>query len=533
MFTRPRKKSTSIPGGFRDFCGKWTFAGCVFIVVLLCAIGFRIYKAHNTGILYDEIWAYEDYCSDLHTVFTTYKAPNNHVLNQCLIVLTEKIFGDYEHFLRIPSVLFGILFCCSLAAIIRKTIHSRVLQIIMLFLILFNWFVVDLTILARGYSMVAGVTFFCIAVMLYRYKCDSDGKEPSWSMVFLIIGMNFMAFGSLLSSLGFVLSINMAYAIWVGKDLIGQGRKSLLVFLTRFGAIFIGSVLSLYLLYRPILSNILEMGKAYKVDDTLGVYVKKVLWDHMVFLDFSRLRFATSVFKLAILILIICAVITIVKFLLKLSKEKGKLIFLSNPAILILLFSLCLFFFMAMQRHVFGVSLSKPRHGVFFLVLVLLSSGIILDRAVEALSRVKLVSYGLCAVCSSVLVTLGFLNFSSWNAVHTHYWAWAVQSSVAPLVRTLKDIDPDKRWQIKLTENRTKNCDRSIRYYQKFGYNAEVSDDNAYDVWILPQSKPDSRYMCLDQKRFDEHHTCVIVNPESFSNKAIFYELQRAAKVKK
>lgn len=533
MFTRPRTSSNSIPDGVRHFWDKWTFAGCVFMGVLLCAIGFRIYKAHNTGILYDEVWTYEDYCSNLHTAVTTYTNVNNHVINSCLIVLAEKVWGGYEHFLRIPSVAFGIIFCCSLAAIIHKTIHGRVLRIVALFLILFNWFIVDLSFLARGYAIALGVTFFGIAIMLHRSKYNSERKEPGWWIVILFVFMNFMALGSMLSSLGIVLSINVVYGIWLLKDTIGQGKKALLRFLTRYGTIAIGSILSLYLLYRPILSAIRKRSELFSTNDTFAVYMKKSLWNPLAFLDFSRIRFTALMLKLAIAIVVVCAIIMVVKFVLRLAKEKHKLNFLSNPAALIIILTVVLFSFMAVQRVAFDVSLGMPRNGVFLLVLVLLSSGVIIDRTVEALSRIKILSYGLCSVCASVLMTLGFLNFSSWNAVHTHYWAWAIQSGVAPLVRTLKDIDPDKRWRIKLTEDRTKSCARSIRYYQRFGYNIEVADGDAYDVWILPKSKPDSRYMCLDQKRFDEHHTCVVVNPKSFSNKAIFYELQLAAKVKK
>ena len=148
--------------------GKWTVAGALFLIILGIAIGLRVYKAHNTGIIYDEVWTYEDYCTDFHTAVTKYTAENNHVLNSVFIVFTQKIFGSYEHFLRIPSLVFGILFCCSLAVIINKTIHSRLFKIVILAVILFNWFIVDLTFLARGYAIALGATFCGMAVILYR-----------------------------------------------------------------------------------------------------------------------------------------------------------------------------------------------------------------------------------------------------------------------------------------------------------------------------------------------------------------------------
>jgi hypothetical protein len=107
--------------------------------------------------------------------------------------------------------------------------------------------------------------------------------------------------------------------------------------------------------------------------------------------------------------------------------------------------------------------------------------------------------------------------------VHPH--EWAIQSAVGPLVRQLRQIAPDQTWRIKLTKDRTSNCFRPIRYYKQFGYHIELVEGDAYDVLMLPKINLDSRFICLDPKRFTEHHCCIVVNTESFLNKRVFYEM--------
>jgi len=103
-----------------------------------------------------------------------------------------------------------------------------------------------------------------------------------------------------------------------------------------------------------------------------------------------------------------------------------------------------------------------------------------------------------------------------------------MQSSIGPLVRMLRQIDPKQKWKIKLTEQ-TKNEWRPIRYYKERGYNIELVEGDAFDVWVTPKITPSSQLVCFDQKRFAEHHCCVIANTTSFKDKPIFYQVHPAS----
>jgi hypothetical protein len=141
----------------------------LLVAALIAGVVLRVYKAGYTGMIFDEIWTVEDFCENFRVAVTKYHT-NNHILNSIFIVLAEKVFGSYEHYPRIPAVLFGIVFCAALMDVVRQVLRSGALKVVVYLLILLNWFVFDLTYLARGYAISLGVTFTGMALLL-RWLC--------------------------------------------------------------------------------------------------------------------------------------------------------------------------------------------------------------------------------------------------------------------------------------------------------------------------------------------------------------------------
>jgi hypothetical protein len=179
---------------------------------------------------------------------------------------------------------------------------------------------------------------------------------------------------------------------------------------------------------------------------------------------------------------------------------------------------------MWIQRAIFNVSLGMPRNGVFLTVLMMLSAVVIIDKAAALFMHTKMISYGVRVMCGFMIVILTWLNWPSCDAVEEHPHMWAIQSSIGPLVRQLRKIDPHQTWKVRLTKA-TEDCFRPIRYYKQFGYNIELVEGNEYDICILPKMDPDSRLVYLDQERFADHYCCMVVNPESFRDKPVFYQM--------
>jgi len=497
----------------------------VLLIILLAAIGFRLYKAHYTGIIYDEVWTYEDYCQDLHIAVTSYQSTNNHLLNSIFIVLTQKVLGGYDHFIRVPAVLFGALFCCAITYIVHKTIRSSLLKVIILPLVLMNWFIFDLTYLARGYALALGATFTGIAVLMHLSSKAETGVPVSWRVIFFLIAMNFTALGSMLSSLSLVLNINIAYGLLMILGSSKRGEKTLIKAMGRLGVIALGSAAALYLLYQHVFSNMISLRHMFEVEP-FYIYLKRVLWRPLLYTDLSQIKFNLWVYNASLGLLAFCTVICLWASFTRLKSRKGCNPIFSNPALLILLLSLAVLLFMFVQSMVFGFSLGLARNGVFLLSLILISTGILMDRAAWALSRVKFFPLLLRLACTGVLTVMCFRNLPSRRAVDIRTYDWGVQSAIGPLTRILHQIDPYETWEIKLREPQTINCNRSIRYYSGFGYNIKQVKGDAYDLWVYPEHPPDRRVVYFAQKRFADHHCCIVVNVAAFQNKrSLLYDL--------
>jgi hypothetical protein len=491
---------------------------------MFLGIGFRVYKMHCTGIVADEAWTYRDFCTDLQTA-VNYKNANNHVLNSVLIILTRKVLGGYEHFIRIPTLLFGVLFCIAVANIIQKTISSSVLKIVLLLLILMNWFLVDLTYLARGYAIALGAAFVGIAMLMNLLSRDAEDAQVNWMVVILLISMNFFAFGAMLSSLSIVLSINIAYVILIILSSIKLGKKALIRAIIRVVVIVLGSAVSLHLLYHQSYSQIIRQSRNKRfVVEPFHEYLKKVLWEPFIYIDAFWMKYTKLVYNASLVLLVVCTVICLLAFLFRRKARKERSVLLTSPAAVIVLLSLGVLLFMSIQTVIFGISLGWPRNGVFLLPLVLISSGIFMDRAANALLRIKILPFLLRSICIVLLTTVFFLNLPSPRAVNVRPYDWGKQSSVGPLVRMLRQIDPDKDWKIKLTSPHLAALEKSLKYYAKFGYKVErVTKD--FDVLMLPEHPPDSRFVYFENEYFQDHHCRITVNPPSFSKKHVFFQM--------
>lgn len=521
---RPEKKHSVLQSGIKVL-GRY-IKSPVFplVVVLLAGIGFRFYKAHNTGIIYDEVWTYEDYCTDLHTAVHYYKSTNNHVLNSILIVLTRKVMGGYEHFIRVPALFFGTLFCISLTYIVHKSIRSSVMKIVIVSLILLNWFIFDLTYLARGYAIALGVTFTGIAVLMKLFSQHKKKIPVNWRIVILLIFLNFIALGSMVSSLSIVLCINLAYLLLMIFGSTQPLKKCLISALVRVIVMATGSAGLLYLLYRNVYSRISVLTKnAFRVEPFFQ-YLKKNLWEPFIHCDLSRIHCSMQVYKAALGLLILCAVICFLVFCVRFYRRKGRYLPLTSPAVLILLVSTAVLFCMFSQSVIFKRSLGMPRNCVFFLPLALISSGILMDRAVFALLRIKILAFILRFACIILLAAVTFLNFPSLQAVNVRPLDWGKQSALGPLVRMLQKIDPHKTWEIKLKKPYTNTLWRPIRYYKGFGYNCKLVKGKTYDVLIYPQVTPKGKVIFFEKERFDDHNCCIIINPDSFRKKPVIYQ---------
>jgi hypothetical protein len=505
----------------------------VLIILIICSsIGLRIYKAHSSGLISDEIQTFEEFSTSIHTALTKYTATNNHLLNSVLIHCAGKIASEYEHYMRIPALLFGALFCVFAAVVVHILIRSSILKIVLLMVILFNWFLFDLTYLARGYAIAMACTFASIALLLHHVKHADSSIQKSWQVPGILILMNFLTLGSMLSALSVVLSINAAYCIIMLLHTLKCEKREWIQ--TGFKIIFlgVGSFLLLFLLYFRVFDQIRDetssVDSFYKIEPYL-VYFKKVLWQTFHYYDPGNLTFNKVIFTILLILTGLCMIVSSVKLILNFKQFKANWISFVNPISMLIFFTVSVLLLMLIQCKVFNKALGMPRNNVFIMPLVILNAGIFMDQTITFFSSLKIVRLAVTGLCAVFLGILCYLNFPSLSAVDIRPFDWTKQSAVGPLVRRLRQIDPQETWHLNI-DGYADCLGRGIGYYQKFGYKVKRAEKGNGDVFVVREHPAIPHTIYLDYDYFLDFHCCVIINPTAFRDKPIIYQVSPAPK---
>ncbi len=522
----------------QDFAARFRFGpihpSVIIVGLILCVlIGLRAYKAHTTGILHDEYWTTRDFCDNIQSPMTIYTSTNNHVLNSLSIVFMRKIAGHYDHFIRIHTVLWSALFCLSAGWIIRNTLRSFPLQILTLLAVLLNWFVFDLSYLARGYAMGLGMVFFTIAVYVHYLTKGPREKCHGWPVTILFIVMNFIAMGAMLSCLSIIASLNMCYVILLLMPSTAGDKGTFKKRIAQAGTLIAGSGGSLFLLYCRILPEVRKFSEKFK-SEPFFQYMKKILWDPFVKLNAmhpDQNAMNGHIYTATLIFLGICAVVCLILFV-RTFKSNRKTPFRLSPSSFILVLTGGVFLTKIIQYQLLGMSLGMPRNSVFWIALLILSSGIIIDHALGSLAKIKPAYYLMQCLCIGIVSVFLYVNRPSLRAVDIRPYDWGKQSAIGPLVRTLKKIDSEETWNVKLDPYA--DClSGPISYYRKFGYQVKRVNHDNFHLLVVREHPAKIRTLYLDYDYFLDFHCSMLVNPSAFNDKPVVYQaspLEPAAK---
>jgi hypothetical protein len=498
----------------------------LFWAIVLVLIGARAYKAHTTGILHDEYWTVRDFCETVQSPMTVYTSTNNHVLNSLSIFLMQKLAGNYDHYIRIHTVLWGAVFCLSVGWILCKTIHSPVLRILFAGIVLLNWFIFDLSYLARGYAMAMGAVFLGVGVCIHCLSQTSQRRIDGWPIIILFIMMNAVAMGSMLSALSIVASLNLLY---MGLVLLrSKADKTLKTAIIKLSVLIAGSGLSLLGIYGRILPEVRKFSKVFSKEPFFN-YMKKITWEpfvkyHAMYPE--QMKTDEKIFLITLVCVGLCLVIGAILLLWRIKSNPRKFFFQISAPAFILILTAAVFLMKVVQYKLLGMSLGMPRNSVFFVALLLISGGICVDLAVRSLSGMKLVYVPAICACSAVLCLFAYANRPSLKAVDIRPYDWGKQSAIGPLIRHLNAIDSQEMWDIQLSPYA--DCLRGpIVYYEKCGYHvrrAKTRKTEPFDVLVVREHKPQPNTVYIKYQDFIGTHVCVIANPEKFKDKRVVYQ---------
>jgi hypothetical protein len=506
---KKRRKSRDRPLPSIDRVRLHSKASLAAMVLAVCIVVFAIvlrgFKAVHTGIIYDEVYTVMNFGQHFHDAMTLYKNPNNnHILNSILVNVDRILFGGHESFYRFHTIFFGAFYSVSMLYLVWALIADRLLRIAFVALLTLQWFVFDLSFLARGYSIALAAIFGALALLVWLQKRRIT-LSYIWIPVAILTAMNYLAFGSMLSVLLPLFVINGCYILLFSHRVFPEGTKPLKPVLIHCIAVPVVSAVSLYLLYQYIWRDILAARNSFG-KMPLWQHVKEVLWVNMP----AGTQPWTQVVYGLFLLLTVVALLYVVYLLLR-TRNLNQISFLNlkQPQSFILLTTLLFIIGMIIYRNVFKMSLGFPRNSVFLIPLFLLSCGIILDGACGLLTVARL----RVAVAEIICVVTLMLTVATWPSLYAvKVYTWEVQSIAGPLIRDLQEIDPQRRWKIALTP-KTWHMNLPLQYYQINGYPVQRAGGNDFDVVVTHQSEDIPGAVFYRQEFYDSFECRVVFNP--------------------
>ena len=233
-----------------------------FAVIFAC----MVFKANYVGTHHDESYTCFKFSKDIHTARHSYSSTNNHVLNSILMCFARKMFGDYVHYVRIFPLLSALLFFVSIAYIIKKVIKSPALQTASLILIFTLSVHFEYLYIARGYTFGLSAMAFYVAAVFFLMSRPAAFKRW-WIVAAGLSFINFYSLGAMLSAALCMFSLNAVFILFYSAAVYKDPRSRIVSIILHGCLIAAISGLLLYLFYRPILSDILNIEQNKYIKD--------------------------------------------------------------------------------------------------------------------------------------------------------------------------------------------------------------------------------------------------------------------------
>lgn len=485
----------------------------LFFVVLLSTIGLKIYKADRAGISYDESLTFQRYCDSVHTALTSFdpadaSSTNNHVLNSIFIHYAQKCFSFYEHFIRIPSLLAGVMFSLALAYIIYKTIHSGAMRVASLALVSLVPFVFDYSYLARGYSF--GLAGIYVEIAFVLWLLDHKIKLRYWPIPVVVISlMNFLAFGSMMSSMITLAGFNAVFILLYAPKIFRDASNKLKPVILNLVSISVLTCASLFFLYRAIYKNILggraivKINKGWKGWPSLVDYLHNLLV-RKVFGPSDTL--GAIIFWAAIGLLAVGIVFGIYKFRKAIKARLWPEYVIDSPASFVLIVTCAAIAILFVYSVILGRSPGLPRRvrSQMFLIPMVLTSGLIILDRLACRIRQKSMRQIVRGVVIAVVVLVTVRNLPS-------PYRMGGSTISGPVLRKLKAIDPEKTWNIAFSE-KMKLFYMGFLYYRQFDYKFNIVRQGKHDVLICRREERPKGAVSLNWAPFSDSNSQVVIN---------------------
>ena len=183
----------------------------LLIAAAVFAMVWAVARAALQSLTQDEADTYFWFASKTALRDILHPFPNNHVLNTLLIWMTTRAFGLSPITLRLPALLGGAWYVFVCYFLCRCITDRFSLQLPILICLVYNPFLFDFMVAARGYSLASAFLMTAIAVPVWHRGRTSLGL--SCAITSLALGLSFAAnFSFVFADLGAFLAL-VAWAV--------------------------------------------------------------------------------------------------------------------------------------------------------------------------------------------------------------------------------------------------------------------------------------------------------------------------------
>lgn len=255
------------------------------ILIALFTFVWIFHRAAVQSITLDEATTYLYWVRPEGTAFWTPHS-NNHILNSILMRLSVWLFGLGHLSLRLPALIGGAIYICSSFNLTRRLAPRPLLQAILLICFLWNPFVMDYMVAARGYGLALGFLGLSLAALAKVIQTPAP-PIPTAALLSISAALSFSANFSWAYATAFLWLLSTGWLLWQSQT----NRTAVLSAATIPGAIIVAAICGYPLLRYPkdqlfwgtdsLLKTILELDLAtfqHQAANALETFHQIAIW---------------------------------------------------------------------------------------------------------------------------------------------------------------------------------------------------------------------------------------------------------------
>ena len=168
------------------------FQELFLLLTALFAISWAVIRACVQSITIDEADTYLLFVGR-SARFIWYPSSNNHVLNSMLMWISTCLLGTSSITVRAPAILGTLVYICVCYFLCKYITNQFSLRLPLFLCLIYNPFLFDFMVAARGYSLAMSFLLAAIAVPLWHREREGQPLTKSCMFASLFLGLSFSA----------------------------------------------------------------------------------------------------------------------------------------------------------------------------------------------------------------------------------------------------------------------------------------------------------------------------------------------------